>query len=107
MKKVLAVVVAGCALAVPSTAAARPCSDYTPVFVSGVQWIVYTGDGDWELENLSCKKARAIAKRAMRTGRVPGWKCSRRMQRCVRGGTYIDEYGHRQWRYLVGWHVAD
>jgi hypothetical protein len=27
--------------------------------------------------------------------------------RCVRGGTFVDEFGNRKWRFLVGWHHAD
>jgi hypothetical protein len=104
---VLLLLALGLCLSVPRAASARPCSDLNPVFVDGVRWIVYTGDGPWELENLSCTKARRVARRAIRVGRVTRWKCSRKRHRCVRGGTYIDGYGHRQWRYLVGWHGAD
>jgi hypothetical protein len=49
-----------------------------------------------------------MAKRVLRTGEGPRfWRCSARLQRCVRGGRYTDEFGNRQWRYLVGWHHAD
>ena len=98
------------ALIAPATASARPCSDRVPVIVDGVQWIVYTGDSALERREISCAKARRIAKRVIRTGEGPkGWNCknTRRIKRCVRGGTYIDEWGNRQWRYLIGWHAAD
>ena len=111
MKRTLVVLAASVAVAaLPATAHARPCSDYNPVIVAGEQWVVYTGNSPQELENLSCSNARRMARRmiAHRTG-TPGWKCRHTLQfkRCVRGGTYVDEYGFRQWRYLVGWHRAD
>jgi hypothetical protein len=98
------------ALTLPSAASARPCSDTVPVIIAGQQWIVYTGDSARERREIPCSKARSIAKRYIRTGDAPsGWKCSHtlRLKRCVRGGTYVDDYGYRQWRYLIGWHHAD
>jgi hypothetical protein len=94
----------------PATASARPCSDTVPVIVNGERWIVYTGDSARERREISCRKARQIAKRYIRTRDAPaGWRCkhSLRVKRCVRGGTYVDDFGHRQWRYLIGWHPAD
>jgi hypothetical protein len=80
----------------------------TAVIVDGKRWIVYTGDGPYELENLACSKARRIAKRMIASSRgTTGWKCSARKFRCVRGGTYRDSYGRTQWRYFIGWHGAD
>ena len=111
MRRPLAVAVAvAAALALPSVANARPCSDTVPVIVAGEQWIVYTGDSARERREIPCRKAREIAKRYIRTRDAPaGWKCAHtlRLKRCVRGGTYVDDYGHRQWRYLIGWHRAD
>jgi len=98
------------ALTLPSAASARPCSDTVPVIIAGQQWIVYTGDSARERREIPCSKARSIAKRYIRTRDAPtGWKCSHtlRLKRCVRGGTYVDDYGYRQWRYLIGWHHAD
>ena len=91
----------------PSAASARPCSDRVPVIVAGVQWIVFTGDSARERREISCAKARRIAKRKLRGRGTPGWNCSARLQRCVRGGTFVDEFGNRRWRFLVGWHRAD
>jgi hypothetical protein len=91
----------------PSSASARPCSDRVPVIVAGVQWIVYTGDSARERRAIPCAKARRIAKRKLRGRGTPGWNCSASRQRCVRGGTYVDDSGNRLWRYLVGWHRAD
>ncbi len=91
-------------------AQARPCADNTAVLVRGVSYIVYTGDGPYEAENLSCRKARRIAKEAIRGKRVSGWRCRQQRRpngfsgRCVRGGTFTDEYGHTQWRYFIGWY---
>jgi hypothetical protein len=89
---------------------ARPCADNTEVLVRGVSYIVYTGDGPYEAANLSCRKARRIAKEAIRGKRVSGWRCRQQRRpngfsgRCVRGGTYTNDYGHTQWRYLIGWY---
>lgn len=107
MRRAVAVTGALLVLALPSAAAARPCSDRVPVIVAGVQWIVYTGDSAAERREIPCSKARRIAKRKLRGNGTAGWKCSARLQRCVRGGTYVDDFGHRQWRFLVGWHGAD
>lgn len=102
------VVGAAVGLFVPSPAWARPCADYNPVVVRGQVWAVYTGSSPWELENLSCAKARRIARRMIEKRQpTKGWRCSTRLQRCVRGGTYIDGSGHRQWRYKVGWFHGD
>jgi hypothetical protein len=91
----------------PAAAPARPCSDRVPVVVAGVQWLAYTGDSARERREIPCAKARRIAKRKLRGRGTPGWNCSARLQRCVRGGTYVDAYGNRLWRFLVGWHRAD
>ena len=111
MRSALTLTAAILALAlVPSSASARPCSDTVPVIVDGRQWIVYTGDSAREKRAIPCRKARSIAKRYIRTQDAPaGWKCSHtaRLKRCVRGGTYVDDFGNRQWRYLIGWHAAD
>ena len=100
------------ALLFAAPAQARPCADQVDVRVKGISHIVYTGDGRYERKNLPCSKARRIAKEAMRGKKVSGWKCRNRRSpysrgwtgRCVRGGTYVDEYGHTQWRYLVAWY---
>ncbi len=103
-----ACVAAALLLVAPAPALARPCSDYVPVIVRGTHWIVYTGDSARERADVSCAKARRIAKRVLRAGTgTPGWRCNARMQRCVRGGTYVNAQGLRQWRYLVAWHRAD
>ena len=108
MRVIIAVAAVALALSLPATATARPCSDRVPVIVNGTQWIVYTGDSARERRGIPCAKARRIAKRMLRSGKAtPGWKCSARRQRCVRGGTYVDEYGNRLPRFLVGWHRAD
>ena len=108
MRVALLLAVSAIALIVATPASARPCSDRTPVIVEGVQWIVYTGDSAAERREIPCAKARRIAKRMLRREQgTPGWRCSSRRHRCVRGGTYVDDYGHRQWRFLVGWHLAD
>lgn len=110
MKRLLIAVITAATLAVPAAAQARPCSDSVPVVVRGVQWIVFTGDSTQERQNLSCAKARRIAKRMLSQGQgTPGWRCKNtlRLKRCVRGGTYVDDNGFTQWRYLVGWHLAD
>jgi hypothetical protein len=102
----MAFVAASLLLAAP--AAARPCSDRVPVVVDGVEWTVFTGDSARERRDIPCAAARRIAARMLRSGRAtPGWRCSARRQRCVRGGTYVDEFGNRLPRYLVGWHRAD
>jgi hypothetical protein len=49
----------------------------------------------------------AVAHRSAQTKSTTGWKCNASLQRCVRGGTYIDDICHRKWRFLVGWHLAD
>ncbi len=95
-------------LLAPAAASARPCSDRFPVIIDGTQWIVYTGDSARERRELPCRKARRIARTYITTHVDPGrWDCSARQQRCTKGGTYIDRYGYRQPRYLVGWHHAD
>ena len=99
--------VLGLLCAVPTSASARPCSDRVPVIVEDVQWIVYTGDSARERREIPCSKARRIAKRKLRGRGTPGWNCSARLHRCVRGGTYVDAHGNRRWRFLVGWHHAD
>ena len=97
----------------PSPAGARPCGDRTPAVVGGIPHVVYTGDSWRERRDVSCKKARTIAKVAMRGKKVSGWKCRDRTTsrghagRCVRGGTYTDDYGNTQWRYLIGWYPYD
>lgn len=93
-----------------TNANARPCADNTAVLVRGVSYIVYTGDGPYETENLTCRKARRIAKEAIRGKRVSGWRCRQQRRpngfsgRCVRGGTYTDDYGNTLWRYYIGWY---
>ena len=90
-------------LAIPASASARPCSDRTgPIVVEGTAWLAYVGDDDSH-RKIQCAKARRIAKQALRGRTVPGWRCNRRLQRCVRGGTYVDRFGDTQWRYLIGW----
>lgn len=107
MLKVLATMGTLLFVALPASASARPCSDRVPVIVAGVQWIVYTGDSTAERREIPCSKARRIAKRKLRGANTTGWKCNASLQRCVRGGTYVDDSGHRRWRFLVGWHLAD
>ena len=108
MRRALVTTLLAIGLAAPSPASGRPCSDSTPVFADGIQWIVYTGDSAAERRAIPCSKARRIAKRMLRTRTgTSGWRCSARLHRCVRGGTYEDAYGNRQWRYLVGWHLAE
>jgi len=102
-----ALLVFGLLCALPTAASARPCSDRVPVIVKGVQWIVFTGDSARERREIPCAKARRIAKRKLRGRDTPGWRCSTRLQRCVRGGTVVDANGNRRWRFLVGWHGAD
>ena len=97
----------GLLCALPASASARPCSDRVPVIVKGVQWIVFTGDSARERREIPCAKARRIAKRKLRGRNTPGWRCNARLQRCVRGGTFVDANGNRLWRFLVGWHRAD
>ena len=97
----------GLLCALPAAASARPCSDRVPVIVKDVQWIVYTGDTARERREIPCSKARRIAKRKLRGRGTPGWNCSARLHRCVRGGTFVDAHGNRLWRFLVGWHHAD
>ncbi len=83
-------------------AAARPCSDRHPVFVDGVQWIVYA-EG-----RVKCRFARRWSRRLIRGEDGPdGWTCKRRRQWCYRGDTYIDRYGNRRYHHLFGWHGAD
>jgi hypothetical protein len=97
-------------LSTPSAASARPCSDRVAVFVDGKQWIVYTGDSARERREVPCRKARRIARKYIATRTEMGrWDCRHtlRVKRCVKGGTYVDEYGFEQPRYLVGWHAAD
>ena len=96
-------------LAWPAAAAARPCSDRTPFVVDGVSWVLFTGD-ETPPYKPSCRTARRVARRFLTTGRSPaGWRCrnTASVKRCVRGGTYVDEFGNRQWRQLVGWHGLD
>lgn len=93
-------------LALPSAAAAKDCSAYKPFVRNGVSWVVYTFV-EPNRAQIACSKARRITANAMRGRKVIGWQCSRPRQRCVRGGTYVDDYGFRQWKFLVGWHVAD
>ena len=108
MRIIIGVAATALSLALAAPATARPCSDRVPVIVDGTQWIVYTGDSARERREIPCAKARRIAKRMLRSGKpTRGWKCSARRQRCVRGGTYVDDYGNRLPRYLVGWHRAD
>jgi hypothetical protein len=94
--------------AVGDVAEARPCSDRVPVRAQGVYWSVYTGDSARERRDVPCATARRIARRMLLENEgTRGWRCNARLQRCVRGGTYVDEFGNRQWRYLVGWHRQD
>ncbi len=97
-------------LLLPASAHARPCSDTHPVLVDGKQWIVYTGDSARERRDIPCRKARRIARRYIRD-RVapPNWRCKHtlRVKRCVKGGTYVDQFGFERPRYLIGWHAAD
>jgi hypothetical protein len=105
---IIGICAAAMLLAMPAAATARPCSDTVPVIVRGTQWIVYTGDSARERRDISCAKARRIAKRMLRSGdATPGWRCNARVRRCVRGGTLENAQGVRLWRYLVGWHRAD
>jgi hypothetical protein len=110
VRRTLLPIAAACVLLLPAAAEARPCSDRVPVFANGVQWIVYTGDSARERREIPCAMARRIARRYIESRKEPrGWNCrhTRAVKRCVRGGTYVDDYGYRQWRYLIGWHRAD
>jgi len=105
---VVVIVVAG-VLASPGLAAARPCADQRPFVVGGVSLIVYTNDDDSPFRT-TCRTARRVVRAFLSTGRSPtGWRCrdSSQFRRCVGGGTFVDEDGHRQWRRLAGWHGVD
>lgn len=93
-------------LAIPAGAQAKDCTAKKPFVRAGTYWVVYTFSEPGRAE-VSCTKARRMTANAMRGRAVSGWKCSQKRQRCVRGGTYVDEYGFSQWRHIVGWHIAD
>ena len=91
----------------PATASARSCGTAK---AKGVHWIVGAGDTAREKRDVSCRDARAIVKRFIRTGRAPApWRCRHSLatKRCVKGGTHIDEFGNRAWRYVIFWHRGD
>jgi hypothetical protein len=105
MRTLVPIGVVAAALVLPSTAEAKPCG---VVRVDG-GWVVAKGDSRWD-RKVSCRRARSIARRYIRTRDAPrGWRCrhSRAVKRCVRGGTYVDEFGNRLPRYSILWHRPD
>lgn len=105
-KLLVGLICAGTLLALPSSAAAKDCTANTAFVRNGTYWVVFTFSQPGRA-SVDCAKARRMVANAMRGRSVSGWRCSRKRQRCVRGGTYVDSYGFSQPRYVVGWHHAD
>jgi hypothetical protein len=99
------------AVALTSSAAlARPCADNKPFVVNRVALVVYTNDEFEPPYRTPCRIARRVVRRFLTTGHSPkGWRCknSITLKRCVKGRTFIDDYGNRQWEHLAGWHGLD